>query len=256
MTDCLFEADFPSVDKICLQNCMRGIHSLLSDDSIENTKLRCDGVYLQLGNRKWVSGAGDNNSKHWYNIMRVSEDFERLVFLGTSNKPFYYRKKLKKIYGKYNRNMRRIFLEFGSEESDLENPIKIAQGVAKMDFRDILYWGKSMDNIELWSMSISKLENCWCGLIEREMEDMKTTIIATAGHCFVNDSLKLYYEDEPLILKDFGSACREEYKINNETSKYGINYDIDCHNFPMYFVPNDLSHKDIWEEPVKEWMSK
>ncbi len=203
--------------------------------------LRTDGVYVQFGSRIWSTPTNAGTSDHWYNIIRILDD-ENMITLGNPNYSSFYDK-----VGEYGKQPHKYF-----DLTDPTDPVLTAQEIARIPKEEFLNNIKKYTSL---SSSIDFQQLLTPVAINYECSCYSPEDIYDFGKCLghaqysCNDDFFIYYDSDPLIIKDLGSP--------NRTEDYSDDwYSGRQHSFPSYFIPEDLSEKHIWERRAIDWKNK
>ena len=286
-SDCF---DLPELEGCMSENSDDCAHLALipEKNNEQKTKLRFDGTYVQFGRIPWENDAFYSSPEElerqrtkrtcWYNIVRIIDE-ETVYIVGGigmhDDHCFYeydvdYEKEVVLVlfskcrvcespesYGEDDECYCKKFAGLEDKE-DKENltyhhlPISILERVGFKEYMSRFGINNISDPIDT-ARSVSKLSGEEISMLPNTGHWNLTTPIGGSNMCECtsydddalgwcqadcNDDFTFYYQHVPLIMYDCGSPCRGN-----------------TINYPMYFVPSDLSLPEIWRDSYERWLS-
>ena len=225
--------------KLKKQYCDKGNHMFMIPPMGDvKSRLRTDGVYVQLGFKPITIGYSESPKyNRWYTMMRIFDDKHIILFGDVFGRETVFYDSLGKDTDYSSFNL-----------TNPSNPVITAQEIAKIpmsEFYDFNNYYDTDEGLYMWKETTPYDERiinymylragilgdgCACSIYESLLSDKEYKKLGWAQYTCNND-FYLYYEDNPLVIK-------QTY----------------CDHPPFYFIPTDLSLKEVWTEKVDEWL--
>ena len=130
--------------------------------------------------------------------------------------------------------------------SDPTNLLETVSEMATIPLEKLEHLANGIDICEI---------NIYSGEDQKDSESPTHHDIAGVQFRYINDNCILYHQGNPLVLYDKGSPGRQEYTVRTDGWKGFVNGETreKRHNFPLYFIPFDRSHREVWDDAYREW---